>query len=209
MAANAEPPEVSADPAALDAARGIYESSFEPAELVDFDELRADVRRGGRRSFVARAADGAATGFGITRLLAPVRVQLLEYFAVAEERRGTGVGGSLLDELVAELRRAGDADRMLLEVERPDLAGRHAERRIAFYERHGARVVECAPDYRAPRCDGPGELLYLLMWAPLADGAAEPRGEELQAAVRELLVDVYELGPDAPLVRQVVGALTC
>jgi ribosomal protein S18 acetylase RimI-like enzyme len=210
VTAHAELPEVvSADPELLEAVRGIYESSFTPAERTDFAVLAEDVRRGGRRLFVTRGGDGGVAGFGITRPLEPPGAHMLEYFAVAEGRRGAGIGGGLLEGLMESLRESGAAAWMLFEVERPEDGAANAERRIAFYERHGARIVACAPDYRAPRLTGPGELRYLLMWAPLSDGVGEPRGDVLRTAVVSMLVSVYELDPGAPLVREVAEGLIC
>ena len=195
------------DPAALEGVRRIYESSFTAAERVDFEELREGLDAGERRLFLAEGDDGSVTAFGTTVPLAPPRGQLLEYFAVAEEARGTGIGGGLLEDVLRALREEGTADLLFWEVEPPET--RDAERRIAFYRGHGARLAECAPHYRAPSSDGEGELRYLLMWAPLAEGAAEPRGEVLRELVRALLVDVYGLDPGAPLVAEVLGALAC
>ena len=89
--------EQSTDPAALDAVRVIYESSFPPEERADFDGVADAVRAGARRLFVARDGDGAVAGFGVTRSMEPAGAHLLEYLAVAEGRRDGGLGGNLLD----------------------------------------------------------------------------------------------------------------
>jgi ribosomal protein S18 acetylase RimI-like enzyme len=205
--------EQSTDPAALDAVRVIYESSFPPEERADFDGVADAVRAGARRLFVARDGDGAVAGFGVTRSMEPAGAHLLEYLAVAEGRRDGGLGGNLLDGVVGALRELGEAAVLLIEVEPaddgPDEQRPLRARRLGFYERHGARVVECAPGYRAPRFDGPGELRYVLMWVPLADGVEPPRGEGLRAMVAALLVDGYGLDPDDRLVGAVLGGLAC
>lgn len=211
MAAHAELPEVLADPEALEAVRAIYETSFRPEERTSLEALARDPRR---RMFVTRAgAEGPVVGFAITRSLAPAGAHLLEYLAVEEASRDGGVGGALLDEVIGSLR--GSCAWLLIEVDDPEAASsepdrRLRERRIGFYERHGARLARCARGaYRAPRTDRTGEVRYLLLWAPLADGVDEPRGEALRDAVRVLLADVYELGAEAPLVREVLEALAC
>ncbi len=186
----------------------ILETSFPPDERADLDELVADERR---RFFLARDDDQRVTGFAMTLPLERADAHVLEYLAVGEGHRDAGVGGRLLDSVVAELR--GDRAGLAIEAAHPDEAeGAERDRRVrrvGFYERHGARVVECAPAYRAPRIGFEGSLLYVLLWVPFAEGGEPPAGEPLRDLVTALLVESYDLEPDDALVGDVVGALAC
>ncbi|MCI0478072.1 MAG: hypothetical protein L0Y55_17660, partial [Anaerolineales bacterium] len=90
---------------------------------------------------------------------------------------------------------------ILLEVE-PDDEGDADERairqrRIAFYARHGARVIDSAPNYRVPLADRAGTMRMKLLWLPLAANAETPRGEKLRECVVGILEKSYGVKDDA------------
>jgi ribosomal protein S18 acetylase RimI-like enzyme len=73
------------------------------------------------------------------------RVAYLWYLAVAPNRRGAGAGSEIYRAVLERLPAAVEA--LLIEVEQPCLARgeqerRLAERRILFYERLGARLLQ-------------------------------------------------------------------
>lgn len=193
-------------PDEVEAVRAILESSFPPDERADLDELVAD---DGRRFFLARDG-GSVVGFATTLRLDGADGHVLEYLAVADGHRDAGVGGELLDTLVGELR--GSAAGLVLEADHPDDASGDERarrvRRLGFYERHAARVVECAPDYRAPRIGFEGTLRYVLMWIPFDEGGP-PTGDALRSLVSALLVESYGLAAGDALVGDAVAGLTC
>src|SRR5215472_10926659 len=125
---------------------------------------------------------------GVLLRLQPPGVRFLEYLAVDADHRSRGVGGVLLDRLRAES--SGDdpggpgGPGIVFEVEHPD-HGPDGERdlrlrRIDFYRRHGAAVLEGVPCFRAPRLDGDGTLPYRLMWLPAAGAASQLDGAFLR-----------------------------
>jgi hypothetical protein len=76
------------------------------------------------------------------------------------------------------------ASAVILEVD-PDDEGTPEERqlhsrRIRFYRRVGAKMVDCAPHYRAPNLASAGTVNLRLMWIPLNDSADVPTGPQLR-----------------------------
>lgn len=177
--------------------RTIYEASFPAAERVDSQEYLACVANGTRWCFGALCADELVGFATIVPNIVP-SIHLLEYLAIASSARNGGLGGVLFDHVMREL----DAD-VLLEVESDDECAEHEhdlrQRRIRFYERHGARIVE-GITCRAPCMDGDGVLPMKLMWWS-AQHHPSPTGKNLIACVLGLYTRVYDLPLDHPLVR--------
>jgi ribosomal protein S18 acetylase RimI-like enzyme len=200
-----------------DAARfaAIYEESFPPSERDDTADLIASVEAGERLCYLARL-DGAIIGLAVALALEGARAVFLEYLAVDANERNAGLGGAVLTHLRTHLGAdAGGAPLMLFEVEPPDEAeGAERtlrERRIGFYERHGATVVECAPRYRAPNLEREQETVpfTLLAIRLTAEGPASLSGPELRDCIFAILTESYGLGSDDPLVKDVVDDLAC
>lgn len=188
----------------------IYERSFPAGERDDTEGLLSELAAGRRWGWIIRSS-GDLIGFAILSRLEAQGVDFLEYMAVAPDQRNSGAGGTLLDAVIAGRRSAGSAG-IAFEVEHPETAaGEEAElrrRRIGFYERHGAAVVECAPSYQAPNLAEDGTLPFLLMWIGLEE-PGPPRGERLRGCVRSMLVDGYGLAEDDPVVAAALAGLTC
>jgi ribosomal protein S18 acetylase RimI-like enzyme len=183
--------------------RALYTSSFPASERADFDALIASVARGERLLFIATINDDLV-GFAMLFPLRDTDTVLLEYFAVASRQRNRGIGGEILQRVVARLRDARAETGIILEVE-SDAEGDPAERalcarRIAFYERNGARVIETTRDYRVPNLAGAGTLAMKLMWLPLRDHAPLPANDQLCVYIRAIYLQVYELATDDLLV---------
>jgi len=201
---------------AADAARfaSIYETSFPPSERDDTADLLASIDAGERLCYLARL-DRHVVGIAVAFALDGPSVVLLEYLAVDASQRNAGIGGSVLSHLTAHLSAdAGGRSTLVLEVEPPDdvqgpertLRGR----RLAFYERHGASVVECAPGYRAPDLEREGESVpYVLLSMELTHEAAALRGSLLRDCIVAILTQSYGLDADDPLVKEVVDGLAC
>jgi GNAT superfamily N-acetyltransferase len=185
----------------------IYEASFPASERTEPESLLASIEAGERLCLVAEHASEVA-GLAVLLPMLAGEVHFLEYLAVDPSRRSLGIGARLLHRLAA-LPRAG----VVFEVEPVEGAdgdeGELRRRRVAFYERHGAVRVACAPDYRAPRLDEDGDLPFTLMWLPAAGRSAELGGDLLRAAVREILLSSYELDEAEPLVESNLRALRC
>lgn len=136
--------------------------------------------------------DDALIGFAL--VYTGPGLALLEYMAVDETRRGSGLGAALY-----RAARAAAGDRpFLVEVESdredtPDRALR--TRRIGFYHRLGARRLE-GLDYVLPLPgDGPPPLIDLLVDGWPADAVP---ADVVADWLREIYANVYACPPDDP-----------
>jgi GNAT superfamily N-acetyltransferase len=186
----------------------IYEASFPESEREDVELLLASVAAGQRECYLA-LDDGTVVGLAVLLRLRATHVRFLEYLAVDPDGRGQGVGGRLLDRLREEPAIGGAAGGfaslgIVFEVEDPaDAEGLERAlrlRRIEFYRRHGADVVEGVPCFRAPNLDGEGTLAYRLMWLPARDGPIRLQSRLLHGTVEAILIESYGLPSDDPVV---------
>lgn len=165
----------------------------------------------GRRSTQHRVWDRNLGYYADTRL------GFLAYLAIRQDARGQGLGawlfGHVLDQVARDALALGGppAQGLCWEVERPALAADEPERqlrarRIRFYERLGARLIEPI-DFVAPplRPDLPA-VPYHLMFRAL-DAATALTGARLQAILETVLVHDYRLARDDPRVRRALAAL--
>jgi ribosomal protein S18 acetylase RimI-like enzyme len=196
------------DAVSLKRLKAIYLKSFPPSERDAFPKLVQHVSEGRGCLFTARLG-GELVGFAVTMPLPRTDAHFLQYLAVAPRFRDRGIGSKLLGTVRQRLRRAGDASGLILEVEPDDRAPRKAlrKRRIEFYRRNGARIVECAPHYRAPGPAGQGALDYMLMWLPFRGTAETPCGAVLRRLVRSIFVYGYGCHADEPSLRAVLRGL--
>jgi ribosomal protein S18 acetylase RimI-like enzyme len=188
----------------------IYLDSFPPHERADFLFLLKSIEAGERWLFTAIQGNDVL-GFTIIVPSIARGVHLLEYLAVARDARRRGVGGQLLEHVVAIARDARTARGMLIEVEH-DEEGNTDERvvrqqRIAFYARHGARVVDAAPQYRVPLADRAGTMRMRLLWLPVLTGAAVPRGKALRECVTGIFTKSYGLDVNDGLLQNVLAGI--
>lgn len=176
--------------------RAIYLDSFPPYERADFSFLLQSTRAGERWLFTATQND-AVLGFALLVPFIARNVHLLEYLAVARDARGCGIGGQLLEHVITVARQPRTVRGLLIEVEHEeegDAAERVVrQRRIAFYTRHGARLVDAVPQYRAPLADRAGTMRLRLLWLPVMTDAAVPRGNELRECVTGIFTKSYGL----------------
>jgi GNAT superfamily N-acetyltransferase len=139
----------------------VLEPSFPATEVVTADEFVASGEAGDLDVLVARADDGALLG-AIVGERHGTGV-LVNWLAVSGTTRGGGVGGALFERWV----RQDGVSVVLGEVERPDVFSAHPEhgdpeRRLAFYERRGAHVLDM-PYYEPPLREGMPRLRGLLL----------------------------------------------
>jgi len=191
----------------------VYQASFPASEREDTDSLLASIADGQRVCDVA-TIDSAVVGLAVSKSLSVPGTGALEYLAVDPEHRNRGLGAQFLAVLRQRLMAAqGPSLGYILEVERPeDADGAEQElrrRRIGFYERNGASVIACAPEYRAPDLAGPGSLRYVLMWLPAAGPQAPPMGTLLRELLTAVLTESYMLDPDDALVERNLMRLAC
>jgi GNAT superfamily N-acetyltransferase len=206
----------SLSPEAVSQFTAIYEASFPEPERDDVRSLLSGIAAGRRTCYLA--LDGSAvTGLAVLVTLPRSSVRYLEYLAVSPPARSLGIGGRFMNRLRAELA-APDAGAVappgiVWEVEVPDEVGGDERelrrRRIEFYLRHGAGLVDCAPEYRAPSLSGAGPLRFLLMWLPGPAGPARLEGRPLSGIAGEILTWGYGLEARDPLVTSVLAGLSC
>lgn len=178
------------DPGVTETVRRIYEDGFPVHLRSEFNSLTTG-RQDGELS-LALLEDGLPRGFAMLRPLDGTGWMYLRYFVVDGRLRGHGVGGILWDLLAAQL--AADGYTLLVfDVEDPaEPDCDQAEvgirtRRIAFYERHGARLLPVR-GYETPEAGG---------WIPMLLLAA-PLGSAKEPAVPDVVDAVYRYRWERP-----------
>jgi ribosomal protein S18 acetylase RimI-like enzyme len=191
----------------------IYEASFPPEERDDTQWQLAKLHDGTKDCYLAVDGDYLA-GFAIVSQFTDFPAVYLEYLAVDPAARNAGIGRGILDQLRHDWSNGErpDVKGIIFEVERPEDARDDPERelrerRIGFYQRAGAALVDGASNYHAPANTDQGTLHYLLMWLPVVPGAPTPTGARLRTCVTALLAEGYGLGQGNPLVRELVTDL--
>ncbi len=191
----------------------IYEESFPRSERDDTQAVLASIEAGSRFCMVAHR-NHELIGLAVLLRLVELDIKFLEYFAVDSRLRSLGVGAEFLGHLGTALRSAqSPASGIVFEVDQPDSADgeerRLRQRRIEFYKRNGAVLVECAPTYRAPNLEQEGTVPSSLMWLPLSLRIRSLSGNLLKKCVLAMLTQSYELRLNDPLVHQVISELIC
>lgn len=201
----------SPDAATIARINTIYEDSFPPAErepIACLTHLEVETKR---LLFVVRD-ENDVLGFASVRRFNDRSLLFLDYFAITREARNSGIGGEVLGLIAAALRRFRAAKALIWEVESPaDASGeaqRLRERRIQFYLRNGARLVEDHGVYRMPDITGRTESLPMrLMWLPLRPDYRLPYGENIPRLFELIYWNVYGRGQRDPLLRALIRQL--
>jgi GNAT superfamily N-acetyltransferase len=191
----------------------IYEESFPRDERDESDALLESIASGDRTCHIVYA-DGDLVGLAVLYTLSADHVPFLEYLAVDSGHRSRGIGSRFLRHITDRLRSAEQrTPGVVFEVETPEHAASDdrllRQRRIEFYTRNGAVLVDCARAYEAPNLAGDGTVPYLLMWLPLNPDIRELKGDMLRACVEAILTESYGLSPDDRLVTGVLARLAC
>ena len=186
----------------------IYAGSITPREQKPEDWLRAMVVAPEYRVWISEDA-GRVLGFSILFVPAGKGFALLEYMAVAPEKRGHGFGGKLFRRTVAQaLTPQGAELPVLLEVDSDrEASSDQAVRvqRIRFYRRLGCLKIAGLRYLMPLRGVGPVPEMDLMVY-----GAAPPghvaRGE-LRRWLQTIYEDVYHGSPDDPRISQMLEPL--
>ena len=104
-------------------------------------------------------------------------VTFLEHFAVAEDLRGSGLGGKFLDEFLKDRKKP-----VVLEVELPE--NEIAARRIGFYQRHNF-VLNDFTYFQPPLGEGKKGVPLKIM------SLESPLGQKEAEFVRKTLLNIY------------------
>lgn len=125
-------------------------TAFPPDELISIHAFLQ--YRGDPDVEVVVARDGDRfDGIAVTNRQPDCHTALLSYLATRPQRRGTGIGSLLLDEVVRR------HDPLFIEIEDPAVHGDRGwgdpDRRMAFYARHGVIAVD-VPFFQPPVAPG-------------------------------------------------------
>ncbi|MFT4009316.1 MAG: GNAT family N-acetyltransferase [Nocardioidaceae bacterium] len=188
------------DPSQLAAAQAIYEGAFPEHERVPFTALFID-------RVLVLVDDDRPCGLAVLRDLGDTGWTFLRYYCVGD--RGCGLG-SLMWGLLKEAH-AGQT-RIILDVENPDEPGTDAaskalrERRIAFYQRLGVRLLPVY-DYLPPHDGVPFDLRPMVADLDTPDGRTPPLAPaDLRAVVLAVFELRYGLPADHPAVQRCLAA---
>lgn len=196
----------SADDPRFAALLAIYAEAIPASEQKRPDELRAMLADPRYRVLVI-LAEAATAGFAVAFLAPAGDWWLLEYLAIDARFRSRGLGSRLLAEVAAAIADEAAGAVGLLEVERPldrvEGADQQAARRIAFYARRGARLIDCL-DYILPldHHGTPPPMQLMLLGRPQSVDIAR---RELAAWLTAVYWEVYgRAAADPRLARMLV-----
>ena len=187
----------------------IYAASIHPREQKPEDWLRAMVAAPEYRVWIAQDARSRVLGFSILFVPPGAGFALLEYMAVAPEKRGRGFGGTLFRRTVEQAvtpQRAGLP--VLLEVD-SDLEASSDQpvraRRIRFYRRLGCGKIAGLRYLMPLRGVGPAPEMDLMVYGATPPGHVA-RGD-LKRWLQIIYEDVYRGSPDDPRIEQMLEPL--
>lgn len=191
--------------------RRIYEDSFLPLERVPFDQMLASVVSG--REFMLILEEGETVlGFALLRWLVELKMLYLEFIAVDRSDRGRGYGGRILRRIIELAQARPGILGVILEVDSPDDEVEEEEkavrlRRMQFYQRHGAELVEDNGAYFMPDFTGLGSMPMKLMWIPARPAAQGYPARDLRTWLVHFYREAYGRGEDDPFLQQILHRL--
>lgn len=178
-------------PATMQQIEAIYAPSFPPNERKPFWLVSDAMQQGRYNVFVMSRDQGIVSEIVAFALLVRLRTSqamYIEYLAVAPALRGQGIG-SLLFRSMTTFLKSTDSSAIVWEVDPPVQAGDDNERRIRFYQRLGAHLIEQSKRYGMPNYyKGSGILPLRMMWQPLHHDHVQPTKSELIT----FITDIYE-----------------
>ncbi|MDZ7809867.1 MAG: GNAT family N-acetyltransferase [Arhodomonas sp.] len=132
------------------------------------------------------AIPGAVAAMSITDQRPMLGCTVLTFLAVAPERRGRGLGTTLLSAVIERFRASGTGHWLFVEAQ---------QRPARLYRRCGFRRL--AMDYHVPHygADAGCEAMSLMALPRAADDAARVDGALVAAMVRDAFIDGYGLDP--------------
>jgi GNAT superfamily N-acetyltransferase len=198
-------------PAAVErAVRRIYEESFPASERERFEDICQDIKQG-RKTLTLISDAGTAIGFGTVTSLNFGGLYMLEYLAVDSKRRNQGVGERLLREILEHLSTDVGSKGLIFEVESPGVTSDAEQdlrkRRIDFYRRNGAILIDDHGGYRMPDLSGPGSQAMNLMWLPVRSGEVWNDEIGLEGLIHLIFKMIYGRETNDPLLINILKGL--
>lgn len=193
----------------------IYEQSFPEAERDPVENIAASIHPSTGNAEIthlrALMEQEAVVGFSYFSSYQEYYLGFLKFIAVRADIRGKGYGPILLQDAIQQLRADGVRTTgwpylgLVFEVERPETAENEAdrllrERRMEFYRRNGAKLIE-EVDYIAPpvTADQPSLPFHLMVLRAVPKYGMQRWLR--QKAVKALLIEGYGENPDSWFVR--------
>jgi GNAT superfamily N-acetyltransferase len=198
----------SADGAPFRELFAIYAASITPREQKPEDWLRGMVVAPEYRVWIAQDG-GRVLGFSILFVPPAKGFALLEYMAVAADRRGQGFGGELFRRTVKQaVTRRGSKLPVLLEVDSNREASSDQAvrtRRLQFYRRLACLKI-AGLRYLMP-LPGVGPVPEMDLMIHRAAPAAPLARGDLERWLQTIYQDVYHVSPDDPRIAQMLQPL--
>ncbi|MGZ4494410.1 MAG: hypothetical protein ACXVWU_06905 [Nocardioides sp.] len=150
-------------------------------------------------------------GAAVVALLPRTGSAALLYLASHRDAPTAGVGLHLMSHLRTALPEYGVTRGFLGEVERVEDAADPGDallrrRRLHYYQRFGAQLVEALPGYGMPDMTTGALLPLHLVWLPAGTPLVQVTGQLLRDLVTELYEVAYERADDDPLLAQVLAS---
>lgn len=209
-------PEREPDRSLMDQARLLFRHAF-PHEPEAIERIARWMRRRPGMAFepillVAQDMRGQVIGLSFVFHFRELRIGYLQYIASDPARPGRGIGGALY-EATREILQAREGRGLVFDVPPVDAdkLGDDAKemldknrKRLRFYERYGARIIDGTQWDREPN---PRNAYYLtqLMFDPLG-GGPRLRRADARETVRRILTTQYGFKADDPFVARIVAS---
>ena len=151
----------------------IYERSFSASEKEPRAVIEKSVRLNTGMAF-RTVLDGSTVAMATTHILPNIPAVFLVYLAVDPDLKGLGAGGRLLEFIHGNSKDlVSGCLGLVWEAERTEDAASGPDRilrvkRLAFFRRHGGRVV--SGDYRQPALDGLAPVPMNILFRPCEPG---------------------------------------
>lgn len=190
----------------FEALYSIYRRALPTRERKSREALIAMMARPGYTFLIARRAD-RVLGFAIVFISPSTDMVLLEYMAVDEDLRGSGIGTALFEHARSQATHEGGVAPVLVEVEsdREEGSDRNLRaRRKAFYRQLGCREIEDL-DYIMPLPGtGPPPLMDLIVCGLKGDSIPTAR---LTKWIEAIYTEVYGCPPDDPRIQRMLTGM--
>lgn len=174
----------------------IYAEAFPANERHPAPLIAERVRDGLSKLYVA-SSDDEITFIALLWPLKTTEFLLLDYMATKATHRGKGIASAFLTELAKKLSNSGQY--LVMEVEDPKVGDRQneKEKRVTFYKRHGAKVLE-GVRYLLPPLDGTIPTEMILMMFPEHSGK-EIGGPLIKSVIFQIYRELYNRQEDDAL----------